>query len=285
MTIPELRNNFIINLHTSYPKEEIVSFFYLLAEHRMNLKRVDIALNPATNISNKDKDYFLNAIEKLNQEIPIQYIIGSTEFYGLPFYVDKNVLIPRPETEELVSLILQNTKAKNQKPKTKILDIGTGSGCIAISLAKNLSTAEVWALDVSKKALLVAKKNAELNKVNIQFLNDDILNISVLPINFDIIVSNPPYVRELEKKEIKNNVLQNEPHLALFVKNENPLLFYDRIADLAKKYLTKNGQLFFEINQYLVRETIALLKNKGFQNIELKKDIFEKDRMIKAAVN
>ena len=284
MTIPELRNNFIINLHTSYPKEEIVSFFYLLAEHRMNLKRVDIALNSATNISNKDKDYFLNAIEKLKQEIPIQYIIGSTEFYGLPFYVDKNVLIPRPETEELVSLILQNTKAKSKKPKTKILDIGTGSGCIAISLAKNLSTAEVWALDVSKKALLVAKKNAESNKVNIQFLNDDILNISVLPINFDIIVSNPPYVRELEKKEIKNNVLQNEPHLALFVKNENPLLFYDRIADLAKKYLTKNGQLFFEINQYLVRETIALLKNKGFQNIELKKDIFEKDRMIKAVV-
>ena len=246
---------------------------------------MDIALNPATNISNKDKDYFLNAIEKLKQEIPIQYIIGSTEFYGLPFYVDKNVLIPRPETEELVSLILQNTKAKNQKPKTKILDIGTGSGCIAISLAKNLSTAEVWALDVSKKALLVAKKNAELNKVNIHFLNDDILNISVLPINFDIIVSNPPYVRELEKKEIKNNVLQNEPHLALFVKDENPLLFYDRIADLAKKYLTQNGQLFFEINQYPVRETFALLENKGYQNIELKKDIFEKDRMIKAVMN
>lgn len=282
MTVSSLKNKFIETLDSIYPKEEINSFFYLLTAHFLQLKRVDIALNPNLEIANDTSLLFTDALNKLKNEIPIQYIIGETEFFGLPFSVDKNTLIPRPETEELVEWIISETKLINQNSKLKILDIGTGSGCIAISLAKNLKNVEVWALDVSKKAIEIAKQNAKLNNVNIHFINADILTLKSLPQQFDIIVSNPPYVRMLEKQEIKNNVLKNEPHLALFVSDENPLLFYDKIADLALKNLNKNGVLFFEINQYLGSKTIETLKNKGFTNIELRKDIFGNDRMIRA---
>jgi release factor glutamine methyltransferase len=163
-----------------------------------------------------------------------------------------------------------------------ILDIGTGSGCIPVALAKNSEDCKLSAIDVSAKALEIAKKNAVLNKVEINFLEFDILQVKSLPQQYDIIVSNPPYVRELEKIEIQNNVLQNEPHLALFVSNENPLIFYEKIIDLARQNLTKNGFLFFEINQYLGKETVGLLTKKGFKTIELRKDIFGNDRMIKA---
>ncbi|AOW22135.1 peptide chain release factor N(5)-glutamine methyltransferase [Urechidicola croceus] len=279
MTPTSLKNILKIHLKTFYPIEEIENFFYILMEHRLNLKRVDIALDPHFELTTDDESFFIKVLDKLKQEIPIQYIIGSTEFYGLPFYVNENVLIPRPETEELVQWLLESV---DKNSKLNILDIGTGSGCIAISLAKNLPNAKVYALDVSTKALTTAQKNADLNKVNVHFLNENILTISNLPINFDIIVSNPPYVRELEKEEMKNNVLDNEPYLALFVDDKNPLIFYNRIASIAKEYLTKKGQLFFEINQYLGKETTELLKNKDFKNIELRKDIFGNDRMIKS---
>ncbi|MCD6544699.1 MAG: peptide chain release factor N(5)-glutamine methyltransferase [Flavobacteriaceae bacterium] len=288
MNILELKNIFRSELANIYPKNEIDSFFYMLSDTYLQLKKVDIALDPNLNITPSKEKEFNSALAKLKKEEPIQYIIGETEFYDLPFIVDKNVLIPRPETEELVEWIInevQSPKFKVQSNSTdslNILDIGTGSGCIAISLAKNLTNAKVWALDVSKKAIEVAQNNAKLNHIDVQFLNEDILTLKKLPIKFDIIVSNPPYVRELEKEEIKKNVLENEPHLALFVKDHNPLLFYDKIADLAKINLTKKGCLYFEINQYLANETIALLKNKGFQNIKLRKDIFGNDRMIKA---
>ena len=192
-------------------------------------------------------------------------------------------MIPRPETEELVNWIIEDVKHHSEK--IKILDIGTGSGCIAISLAKNLKNAEVWALDISNKAIKIAQENALLNKVKIQFINENILKLNELNAEFDIIVSNPPYVRELEKIEIKNNVLDNEPHLALFVKDQNPLLFYDKICDFSKNNLTPNGTLFFEINQYLGKETMYLLEEKGFNNSELRKDIFNNDRMIKVINN
>ena len=285
MTINNIKNLFLNELLNLYPKQEIESFFNLLTEAFLDLKRVDIILDPNKEIVNEVEQKYNSALAKLKKEIPIQYIIGTTEFYGLPFTVNENVLIPRPETEELVSLILQNSKLKTQNSKDlTILDIGTGSGCIAIALAKNLPNAKIWALDVSEKAIEIAKQNAKLNDVDVQFLNENILNLKQLPENFDIIVSNPPYVRELEKQEINNNVLNHEPHLALFVKDNDPLLFYDKIADIAKENLTKNGELYFEINQSLGKETVALLKQKGFQNIELKKDIFGKDRMIKAEV-
>jgi len=189
-------------------------------------------------------------------------------------------LIPRPETEELVDWIVKDSKNSSS---IRIIDIGTGSGCIAISLAKNLPNAEVFAIDISPEALKIAKHNAKINSVKVHFIETDILNTTTLSNTFDVIVSNPPYVRELEKEQMQQNVLANEPHIALFVKNENPLLFYNKISDLAKTHLLKNGDLYFEINQYLGIETKALLKSKGFKNIELKKDIYAVNRMIKAS--
>lgn len=189
-------------------------------------------------------------------------------------------MIPRPETEELVDWVLQEYPDKSEK--IKILDVGTGSGCIAISLAKALPNAVVTAIDVSEGALKVAKRNAELNSVVTHFLQQDILQIETLLDKYDIIISNPPYVRELEKKEIHHNVLEYEPHLALFVPNNNPLLFYDKIATLAQQSLNPNGSLFFEINQYLGQEMQTLLEQKHFTEITLRQDLFGNDRMIKA---
>jgi len=296
MTIQELKSRYLNDLLKLYPKEEIQSFFNLLISYKLKLSRTDIALNSNLNIQKENVAFFINALSDLSQEKPIQYIIGETEFYGLPFKVDKNVLIPRPETEELVDWVLKDNKQKKiENRKLQILDIGTGSGCIAISLAKNLPNAEVYALDVSTKALKIAQENAKLNNVNIHFIEGDILNTDVtssaveryqsekyLLLKFDIIVSNPPYVRELEKQEIQNNVLENEPHLALFVADKDPLLFYDKIADFAKAHLAKNEQLYVEINQYLGKETVKLLNQKGFTDIILRKDLIENDRMIKA---
>jgi len=200
-------------------------------------------------------------------------------------------LIPRQETEELVELIISNNhtsvselaKQITASPNNlKILDIGTGSGCIAISLAANIPNAEVYAIDVSENALATAKKNAELNKTNVTFLLKNILEISDLEQQFDIIVSNPPYVRNLEKAEIKPNVLEYEPHLALFVEDTDALLFYRKIAGLAKKNLNPNGKLYFEINQYLGKETVELVESFGFKNVKLIKDIYGNDRIISA---
>jgi release factor glutamine methyltransferase len=223
-----------------------------------------------------------NAIlTKLQQEIPIQYILGKTHFYGLDFEVDENVLIPRQETEELVEWIITNQQI-NKSINQQILDIGTGSGCIAISLAKNLTSAKVYAIDVSEKALNVAQKNADLNQVEVTFINQNILETEDLQASFDIIVSNPPYVRNLEKAEIKKNVLANEPHLALFVDDHDALIFYRKIAELAQKNLKENGQLYFEINQYLGKEMVDLLQKMGFVEVALRKDIYGNDRMIMA---
>lgn len=286
MTLRQLKITFLSELDTIYPKTEIESFFYLLAETYLGLKRIDIALNIDDDIAIDNR--FRNALSELIDHKPIQYIIGNTEFFSLDFIVNKHVLIPRPETEELVDWIISDTKNKPNTKKTNILDIGTGSGCIAISLAKNLPNTSIYAIDISKEALKVAKKNAINNDVIVTFIEDDILNSTFntklleQKLKFDIIVSNPPYVRLLEKELMQNNVLKNEPHSALFVANDNALIFYDKIADFAINHLKPNGEIYFEINQYLGNETMALIKNKGFKNVKLKKDIFNTDRMIKA---
>ena len=292
MTIKQYRAHFNESLKHLYPTSEIDSFFFLILEEYMDLKRIDVVLKSDFYLDKKSLNLMQIATKQLEQEIPIQYIIGKTEFFGLPFNVNKEVLIPRPETEELVEQVLNeisliktcktSTDLASKEKQFKILDIGTGSGCIAISLKKQLPSSEISAMDVSDKALHIANKNALLNQVDINFIHQDILKTTNLDKLYDVIVSNPPYVRELEKKEIKNNVLNNEPHLALFVDNKNPLLFYNKIAELAKKFLTKNGQLHFEINQYLGKETIKLLAEKGFKNIQLKKDIFGNDRIVTA---
>jgi len=287
MTLKEFRLFFTNALKEKYPKTEIAAFFFLLLENKLNLQRIDTVLKPDFIIDNTILPELKSTVKRLQKEEPIQYILGETEFYGLPFIVNKNTLIPRPETEELVEWILLEI-AKIQgciTPTLSVLDIGTGTGCIPISLAKNLTDVKITAIDISPEALKVAKQNATLNNVEITFLEMDILKTHQLEKQYDIIVSNPPYVRELEKAEIKNNVLQNEPHLALFVEDHTPLIFYAKIADLAKQCLTKEGILFFEINQYLGKETIEMLEQKGFKNIALKKDVFGNDRMIQASYN
>lgn len=305
MVILEFKSYFSSELSDIYPKTEIDTFFFLLIDEYLGLQRIDTILKPDFNIDDEKLSILNNVIERLKKEEPIQYIIGKTEFYGYPFFVDENTLIPRPETEELVEWILKETLDKRTETRDKIqeardikiLDIGTGTGCIPISLAKNLAQSNISAIDVSAEALKVAKRNAVLNEVNVNFIEIDILKTNSLngnenktkqsqdkEIEFDIIISNPPYVRELEKVEIQNNVLQNEPHLALFVADDNPLVFYNKIADLAKKHLSEKGILFFEINQYLGKETVELLKYKGFQTVELRKDLFQNDRMIRATL-
>jgi release factor glutamine methyltransferase len=284
MTIKHYRAQFIQELTYIYDIGEAESFFYLILEAKHQLKRVDLALQPDLAFSELELKTWTSILDQLKKEIPIQYILGTTHFYGLEFEVNSNVLIPRPETEELVDWIVQKSKIKNQESKIIILDIGTGSGCIAISLAKNLPNAEVFALDVSDKALATAKSNAEFNQVEIQFIHQSILETEDLGQQFDLIVSNPPYVRHLEKQEIKKNVLDNEPHLALFVEDNDALIFYRKIAQLAKKNLCPNGQLYFEINQYLGQETLDLLQEIGFKDITLRKDIYGNDRMIQCTI-
>ena len=279
MKIKEYRSYFIQELTPIFDAGEAESFFYLILEEKHQLKRIDLALHPDLVFSEAEIIVWNSILEQLKQEIPIQYLLGKTSFYGLDFEVNPGVLIPRPETEELVDWIIKsNLKGQNSK-SLNILDIGTGSGCIAISLAKNIPNAQVFAIDVSEKALAAAKTNAENNSVNVTFINQNILETADLEQQFDVIVSNPPYVRNLEKEEIKKNVLDNEPHLALFVEDNDALIFYKKIAELAQKNLSENGQLYFEINQYLGKEMVDLLEKMNFKNTELRKDIYGNDRM------
>lgn len=280
MKIKQYKSEFLDQLSPIYGSDEAESFFFLILENKHQLKRIDLALDLGLEFSDAEINVWNAILEQLKLQIPIQYLLGTTHFFGLEFYVNKDVLIPRPETEELVDWIIKNQKLKVESHKIKILDIGTGSGCIAISLAKNLINAQVFAIDISEKALATAQKNADLNKVNVNFIQKNILETANLDQDFDIIVSNPPYVRNLEKAEIQKNVLDNEPHLALFVEDNDALIFYKKIAELALKNLSKNGVLYFEINQYLGKETEELLKNLGFKNIELRKDIYGNNRMI-----
>ena len=286
MLLKNYKTTFLQELSSLYEEQEIESFFYIILEKLHGLKRIDLALNPQTVMDGAHLKQWKNIVSELKKQRPVQYILGETTFYGLSFLVNENTLIPRPETEELVELIIKSFESSVSGSGLKILDIGTGSGCIAISLAKNIPNAAVFAIDVSEKALATAKKNAELNKVAIDFISTNILDVVTLSAvegldkQFDIIVSNPPYVRNLEKYEIKPNVLEYEPHLALFVDDIDPLLFYRKIAELAIKNLNPNGKLYFEINQYLGKETIKLLEDFGFRNVELKKDIYGNDRII-----
>lgn len=290
MKLKNLKNHFFSELQNIQEDSEIESFFFILTEYLHNLKRIDVSLNPDFEVSEMDLEKWNVIISELKTEKPIQYITSEAWFYGYRFEVNENTLIPRPETEELVEWIVESTKLEAGSRKLNILDIGTGSGCIPISLKKEIPNAIVSAIDVSEKALEMARKNAIDNEVEVNFMLQNILEIDdlksiptsnfQLPASFDVIVSNPPYVRNLEKQEIKKNVLAYEPHLALFVEDTNALLFYRKIAELALTSLAPNGKLFFEINQYLGKETVELLENLGFKNIELRKDFVGNDRMI-----
>ena len=264
-----------------YPDSEIKSLIRLILEQVCKIKPYEISICKDKKISINERLEIERIITSLKEYKPIQYILGETEFFGLIFSVNQSVLIPRPETEELVELILKNHQGKN----LRILDIGTGSGCIAISLAKNRPSAIVYAIDISEDAISMAKENAVQNQVEIQFYRQDILE--KLPDNisgekFDIIVSNPPYVTPKEKFAIHDNVLKYEPHTALFVPQNNPLLFYERIADIGHSLLNKSGLLYFEINSLYGKEICQMLQTKAYSGIKLYQDISGKDRIISA---
>ena len=262
-----------------YPEQEIESLIRLIFSALRNYSPTDLLLKKDEILSDKEGLRLQEIVNRLKQHEPIQYILGETEFYGLPFRVTKDVLIPRPETEELVDWILKETSQH-----ATILDVGTGSGCIPVSLKKNLPAAAVFGCDVSEKALHTARLNAEKNETDIDFFLLDILAPEFpgkLP-PLDVLVSNPPYVTEKEKEWMQTNVLAHEPHLALFVPNEDPLKFYIALALFAQKHLKKGGKIFWEINEAYGQDCIELLEGKGFQHIQLKKDINGKDRMISA---
>lgn len=282
MTLKELKIKFLTELERIHSPEETASFFFVLTEHFLGKKRIDVALDPDLKIESETYGLFEKALALLKNEYPVQYITGSTDFMGLSFEVNPDVLIPRPETEELVSWVLS---FYNETQALDILEIGSGSGCIPVSLSKYLKKASVRSLDLSEKALTVAKKNALSHGVSIDFQQRDILKIRDLTETYDLIISNPPYVRESEKEQMRGNVLRHEPEMALYVKDDDPLLFYKKIARLAQTGLRPGGALFFEINQYMGKELISMLRGMGFVSIVLKKDIYGADRMIRAVKN
>jgi release factor glutamine methyltransferase len=266
-------------LNLRYSEQEARSISYLLLEHVIGMPREQVYISLDKLVSNEQQQAIEAATEELKKMRPIQYILGTTSFFGLEFMVNENVLIPRPETEELVDKIIREAP----KQRINVLDIGTGSGCIAIALAKNLSNAHIFAWDISDEALAIAELNAKNNNVKVTFSKEDILQKRNIDLNaFDIIVSNPPYVRECEKKEMSNNVLEYEPHSAIFVSDSNPLVFYKAIADIAIHSLRNNGSLYLEINENLGNETLEMIRSKGFENASLYCDINGKHRIIRA---
>ncbi len=265
-----------------YPMSEIDSFVYLIFEQLFNYSKTKLLISQDVEILEDSYQNILNIIHDLKLYKPIQYILGETIFYNLTFNVTPGVLIPRLETEELVDWVIK----ENPDKYNRILDIGTGSGCIAISLAKNLPESVVYASDISSEALTVTKKNSKLNNVDIQIMQLDILNSNIqLNEKFDIIVSNPPYITETEKKLMHKNVLDFEPELALFVPDNNPLLFYKAIIDFGINHLNPGGKIYFEVNELFGKETALLLEERDYQYISLKKDINGKDRMLKGVLN
>ena len=273
MKLKDLKKDFISKLAITYPNEEILSIFKILCKDYLNVSPTKLLLASEELINKKQADMFSKAIIRLLNEEPIQYILKTTSFYGLEFICTPSALIPRSETEELVDWII-----KSERNKISILDIGTGTGCISVSLA-NHNSFEVDALDVSSSALDLAKQNAKINKVDVNFIEADIFEYKSNK-KYDLIVSNPPYVRNLEKKKMQNNVLNFEPELALFVEDNDPLVFYRAILKFAHNTLVEKGKIYFEINEFLYKEMKALLISNGYVDIGLKKDFFGKYRFI-----
>lgn len=279
MRLQEIKKIFHKELSGIFPKEEIDSFFYLSIEHYLGLERFILALQPGLVIDKQEEDLLFEALNRLKQQEPIQYILGETQFADLRFMVDESVLIPRPETEELVRWIQHDYQQPESPPS--ILDIGTGSGCIAVSLAKYIQGSHVYATDISQEALEIASKNAAINGVKVEFLHSDITTTKTLGRRFDVIVSNPPYVRSLEKEEMSDNVVKYEPDIALFVTDKDPLMFYRHIARFANENLIPGGAVYLELNQYLAGKTATLFEDENFSEIELRKDLYGNDRLLR----
>jgi release factor glutamine methyltransferase len=279
MKVKEASGLFYSELKDKYPDTEIGNFVYFTLQSVLGYSRTDIVLRKEEEIENKKLAIIIGDLDMLKKNIPIQYILGETEFYGLKFKVTPDVLIPRPETEELVDLIIK----ESTKANACIIDIGTGSGCIAISLKKHYPGSSTYAIDISEKALAIAKENAQINDADITFIKYDILGNDETNIlhRFDIIVSNPPYVLESEKQGIRENVKDHEPKIALFVPDDDPFLFYHAIVKFAKKHLKPGGLIYFEINERLACELETSIKQYGAKDFTLYKDIHNKDRIMK----
>jgi release factor glutamine methyltransferase len=273
-------NHIVAKLSSLYGELEAQAIVCLLFEDLLGIRKTDIFTKNSDVLSKSDLIKLKYAEADLLQQIPIQHIVGFAHFMDLKFKVNKDVLIPRPETEELVQLVLNDFKDVS----IRILDIGTGSGCIAISIKNKLSKANVQAIDVSEKALNLAKENAKVNGVDVEFTQIDILNerewLKLNKRNFDVIISNPPYVTQSDKLQMQKNVLEYEPELALFVPEENPLLFYRSIAEFSKRYLVSKGKIYLEINEGLANETKLLYTDSGFFNVDVLHDMMGKERMM-----
>ena len=281
MNLKLLAQHFDTQLKDFYDQDEIGSIFNIVVAEVSGWRQSQQVLKSQEEIPETKMRAYDDILQALKRAEPLQYILGTAPFYGLDFKVNRSVLIPRPETEELVEWVIESCDSNRE---LHLIDIGTGSGCIAVSLAKNLIAARVTALDVSASALEVAAYNAAVNEVNISFVEADIRAVE-LKEKFDIIVSNPPYITNAEKMEMHENVLAHEPHLALFVSNENPLVFYKAIADFALRSLNREGYLFFEINEFLAKEMVDMLESKSFKDIELRTDMQGKDRMIRCRLD
>lgn len=282
MTLNEAYIHIKIQLQTVYDAREAANISDRVLEHISGLKKIDRLIDKNKRLDSSQIQQLYFFLERLLQNEPVQYVLGKTWFAGLKFYVDKNVFIPRPETEELVDWIISDCKLAEQE--LKILDIGTGSGCIPVSLKRKLQKAEAWALDVSEAALSVAKRNAkELAVADINFIHFDFLDEEQrksLP-SFDIIVSNPPYIPLRDKKEMNDNVVKFEPEKSLFVPDNDPLIFYFAIADFGKEKLNSGGSIYVEIHESLGEAVVQLLKSAGYNSVDLKKDMQGKDRMVR----
>lgn len=272
MTLAELKQLFISELESIYDQDEIEGVFLIYLEDKF-----DIQFIPSNEIDYTSE--ISSDIKQLKKGKPVQHITGKAFFYNDFFIVNENTLIPRPETEELIELIRNDY---NPETELSLIDLGTGSGCIPISLAKLFPNSNVSAIDISEKALEVAQSNAQNLNVKIDFYQQNLLEDIQLNQKFDVIVSNPPYIRNLEKEEMHQNVLNFEPHLALFVENENALIFYERVLVFAENHLNQNGTIYCEINQYLGQETKQLFE-KNYKFVTIYKDISGNDRMLKAS--
>lgn len=280
--IKHLKHRFLSHLESIYGMNESVELFWMSMEHIQQISRLQLKMKQSIDLSDAQQSILNYILNELQTGKPIQYVLGYAWFYNQKFVVNEAVLIPRPETEELVSLILKENSGKD----LRVLDIGTGSGCIPISLKKHLpEKSKVIGIDISGDALNVARLNADKLACSVDFFQMDILKeISVLNTEgkFDVIVSNPPYITPKEKLLMHNNVLKFEPPIALFVEESDPLVFYNAIADVAINNLNQNGKLYFEINQLYGNQILLMLKEKGFQEVQLKKDISNHDRIVSA---
>ena len=284
MLLCQLIKDIKLALNPLYNANEINSFIKILANYYLNISPVQLHFSEKHFILPEIANEINKAIERLKQQEPIQYIIGETDFFDFTFKVTPEVLIPRPETEELVNWIISDYK--NCK-ELILLDIGTGSGCIAITLDKKLSDVKTFAIDVSEKAIQIAQTNAKTNNSSVTFLQKDIFKVErkTFSHKFDIIVSNPPYVTESDKKEMQKNVLDFEPEIALFVSDNKPLIFYNTIITFATSNLKIGGEIYLEINEKFANNIKDILKKSKFVNIKIKQDLNNKDRMIKAQYN